>query len=81
VLEPFKQLWARWQGVSHRILDVQNMALIAIAYVVGVGPVALVMRLAGTRLLDNGPADPQARSYWLPRSGRPMSMDEANRQF
>ena len=81
MLERFKQLWLWWQGVAQGILTAQNYVLIGIAYVVGLGPVALGMRLTGTRLLDNGPADPAAKSFWVPRSGRPMTMDEANRQF
>ena len=81
VLELFKQMWVRWQKVAGGILYVQNTILMGVAYFVGLGPVALGFRAAGKALVDRAPADPKAASYWRKRSGKPQTMDEANRMF
>ncbi len=81
MLERFKQMWLHWQGVTAGILFVQNAILMLVAYVAGVGPVAIGFRVLGRKLIDTKPADPSAASYWVPRSGKPQSMDEANRMF
>ena len=81
MLERFKQMWLGWQGVAKGILFAQNFLLMAVAYLFGLGPVALGMRLFGTKLLDNGPPNPGAKGFWVPRSPKPMTMDEASRQF
>jgi len=81
VLELFKTMWDRWQGVAKGIMAAQNAVLMGFAYYVGLGPVALGFRITGKQLIDRAPAPPQAKSFWLPRSGKPLTMDEANRQF
>ncbi len=81
VLERFKRMWLGWQGVAAGILWFQNALLMTVAYVVGVGPVAVGFRLLRRPLLDRAPAVPGAKSHWVSRSGKPMTMDEAARQF
>lgn len=81
VLESFKRMWLRWQKVAGGILYVQNAILMGVAYFGGLGPVALGFRLLGRKLVDRAPANPAAKSYWLPRSAKPQTMDEANRMF
>ncbi len=81
MLELFKVMWDRWQGVAAGIMTVQNTILMGLAYFVGVGPVALGFRLTGRQLIDRAPAPPSAPTYWLPRSGKNITMTEANRQF
>lgn len=81
MLELFKTMWDRWQGVAKGIMAAQNAVLMGFAYFVGVGPVAIAFRVTGKQLIDRAPAAPNAKSYWLPRSGQAMTMKEANRQF
>lgn len=81
MLEIFKRLWVGWNGMARHILLAQNALLMGFTYVVALGPVALWFRLSGKQLVDRGPADPKAETYWQPRSGKPMTMDEATRQF
>ncbi len=81
MLERFKRMWLWWQGVAAGILWFQNALLMTVAYVVGVGPVAVGFRLLRRPLLDRAPAVVGAKSHWVARSGKPMTMDEAARQF
>lgn len=81
MLERFKRMWLGWQGVAKGIMWAQNALLMSVAYFVGVGPVALGYKLLGKSFIDRAPADPAALTYGLPRSGKPMTMDEAARQF
>ncbi len=81
MLELFKRMWLGWQGVAGGIITTQNAVLMSMAYFVGLGPVAIVQRIGGHQNLDRAPAKPGAATYWLPRSGKPQSMDEASRQF
>ncbi len=81
MLELFKRMWLRWQGVAGGILRAQNALLMTVAYFVGLGPVALVQRCAGHQNLDRAPAQPDAATYWIARSGHRQTMNEASRQF
>jgi hypothetical protein len=81
MLEGFRRIWMGWQGFARGILGVQNALLMGIAYFVGLGPVAIGFRLLGRRMLDNGPADPRASTYWIPRDGKPLTMEDASRPF
>ena len=65
-----KALWRRWKAIAHGIIAVQNWVLMGVAYLVGLGPVAFVMRLTGAELLDRGSIDTEAVSHWqsLPES-------------
>lgn len=81
MLETFKRMWVAWGNVAKGILTAQNWIIMGTAYVVAIGPMSLWFRLTGRRLIDHAPADPTAKSYWQPRTGKPMTMDEAARQF
>jgi hypothetical protein len=81
MLEMFKRMWLAWNGVSSRILSAQNAALMTVAYVLGLGPVALGMRLTGHDPLDRTGPDPKAPTYWRRRDGKPLDMRAASRQF
>lgn len=80
-LEAFRRLWLGWNVVVRGILGAQNAVLMGVAYFVGIGPVAIGLRLMRRDLLDRGPATPGAPTYWHARDGRPMRMEDASRQF
>lgn len=81
MLELFRRMWMGWQAFARALIRNQNVVLMGIAYVVALGPVALVSRLVGRKFLDRAPADPRATTYWHPRRPSPMTMDEASRPF
>lgn len=81
MLELFKVMWIGWGAFARGIIKVQNAVLMGVAYIVGIGPVSLYFRLVGRSMLDRGPADSRAASFWVKRSGKAMTMEEAGRQF
>jgi hypothetical protein len=81
MLELFKRMWVGWNGFARRLISAQNTGIMTLAYLMGIGPVAIAMRLTGRKLLDHRPADPSAPSYWLGRDGRPMTMEQATRRY
>jgi hypothetical protein len=81
MLEAFKRMWIGWNVVVRGILVVQNGVLMGTAYLLGIGPVALVLKLFRRDLLDRGPAARGAASYWRRRDGKPIDMRGATRQF
>jgi len=52
----------------------------AVAYGVGLGPVAVVMRLTGAELLDGGQAG-ESDSHWLPITADPEDISRAQRPW
>jgi len=81
MLELFKRMWAGWNVGVRKLVAGQNALIMSVAYVVGLGPVALALRVGGRTMLDRAPADPSAPTYWLPRRSRASTMEEANRMF
>ena len=81
MLEVFKRMWIGWNVAVKGIMVVQNAVLMGVGFIFGLGPVALVLKLMGRDLLDRGPADKTARTYWSTRDRRPMDMKGASRQF
>lgn len=81
MLELFKRMWVAWGAFARGLFTAQNWLIMGTAYIVAIGPLALWFRLTGRQLVDRAPADPNANTYWRPRSGQPMTMDEAARQF
>lgn len=73
-------LWRGWKSIAHGIIKGQNWLLMAIAYVVALGPVSIYIKLS-KRKLDRGPADPTASTYGLPVAQQPMDVRRAQRQF
>jgi hypothetical protein len=70
---------AAWKEYAHRAASYQTRALLTVAYLVMLGPSALIGRLFGSRLLDLR-AD-TARSTWMVRAPAERSLDAARRQF
>lgn len=81
MLELFRRMWLAWNRGVRGVFVVQNAVLMTVAWLVGLAPVALALRLIGRRLLDRAPADPGATTYWTPRRPAPMTMDEATRRY
>lgn len=81
MLESFRRLWIGWNALARRILGAQTWLLMAVTFVVGLGPPALVLRLLRRSMLDRAPADRAASSYRVVRDPTPMDMKRAARQF
>jgi hypothetical protein len=65
ILTLMKTIWRRWKRVAHGIMRAQNWFLMALTYVIAVGPVAIVLRIKHRDMTDRGLGDPDAKSYWL----------------
>ena len=65
MLHIMKAMWRRWKGLAHSIIRAQNWLIMAIAYLIAMGPVAAIMRLKSNDLIDRGLGDPDARSFWI----------------
>lgn len=81
MLNILKAVWRHWKRLAHGIIAVQNWTLMAVAYVVGMGPVALVMRLKNPDLIDRGLGDQEGPSYWLPVQGERQDIRRAQRPY
>ena len=72
-------LWDAWKTYNHRAGGYHANLLLSGVYLLVVGPIALVARLAGTRLLD---LDPRPRSsYWIERKPAENTLAAMDRQF
>jgi hypothetical protein len=72
-------LWDAWRAYSRRAGGYQANLLLSGVYFLVVGPVALVARVAGTKLLD---LDPRPRSsYWVERGPAEKTLAALERQF
>ena len=76
-----KLLWRNWKGLAHRIIAAQNWLVMAIAYGVGMGPVAIIMRIKHDDLIDRGLGDPDCESYWLPMTTEQQDIRRAQRPY
>ncbi|MEN9786043.1 MAG: hypothetical protein RLZZ299_1307 [Pseudomonadota bacterium] len=81
MLELAKRLWIAWNGVARRLLAAQNAAAMGVAWVLGIAPTAIVMRLIGHDPLDRRPPRPDDVSHWTPRDDGPLTMERARRPF
>jgi hypothetical protein len=70
-------LWEAWKAYAHRAGSYQTRVLLAIVYLVVLGPAAFVARAVGTRLLDVRPGG----STWLARGQQDRSLEAMRRQF
>jgi hypothetical protein len=68
-----------WKAYAKRAGTYQTRALLAITYLLMLGPGALIARLFGTRLLDLR-AD-SATTTWLRRGPQEKTLDALRRQF
>jgi hypothetical protein len=71
-------LWRAWQAYAKRAGQYQTRVLLAVVYVVVVGPMAMAARLAGNRLLDDGQ---RGTGGWLRRPAQDSSLHGMRRQF
>lgn len=70
MLPLLKQIWRTWKRGAHGLVRAQSWVLMALAYIIAVGPVALGFRLFQPDPLDRGPADPSLPTYGgVPRMG------------
>ncbi len=81
MLEIFKRLWAQWNRAVRAAARIQSESIMAVAYVLGIGPVAIAFRLLGRTLLDRGPAPVGATTFWLARPEGEATMKDASRPF
>ncbi|MES2639898.1 MAG: hypothetical protein V4850_10465 [Myxococcota bacterium] len=81
MLEVFRRLWIGWNVAVRRIVGAQSAVLMGFTWLVGLAPVAIVLRLQGKRLLDRAATDPAAVSHRVVRDPAPMDMAKASRMF
>ncbi len=81
MLEGFKRLWIGWNRVARGILTAQNWVAMTFAWIVGIGPVAIVLRVLGTDLLDRQTLSEKRASHWRSRTDGPLDMKRAQRMF
>ena len=67
--------------MAHRIIAAQNWLVMAIAYAIGMGPVAVVMRIKHDDLIDRGLGDPDSDSYWIPLALEQQDIRRAQRPY
>lgn len=81
MLEAFRRLWIGWNVAVRGIVGAQSAVLMGFTWVVGLAPVAMVLRLRGKRLLDRAATDTTAASHRVTRDPAPIDMDKASRMF
>ena len=72
---PKSRAYARWTAFFQAIGKVWTAVLLAIVYVLSVGPIGLVMRLRGQDPLDRGLASEP--SFWRPHEPSPLGPERA----
>ena len=73
-----KALWEGWKRIAEKIATVQTFILLVLLFVVGLGPIALLMRLFRKDPM-HAPASPG--SFWALRERTRERMDECLKQF
>ncbi len=74
-LAPKSRAYALWTGFFQAIGKVWTAVLLAIVYVLSIGPIGLAMRLGGHDPLDRGlAAEP---SFWRPHEPSPLGPERA----
>jgi hypothetical protein len=76
-LAPRSRAYARWTAFFQAIGQVWTAVLLALVYILSVGPVGLVMRLFGHDPLDRGLA-PEP-SFWRAHEANPLGPERAAR--
>jgi hypothetical protein len=74
---PKSRAYARWTGFFQAIGTVWTAVLLAIVYVLSIGPIGLAMRLGRHDPLDRG-LDPEP-SFWRPHEPNPLGPERAAR--
>lgn len=70
--------WSAWLVHARRIAEYQSAILLGLIYLVVAGPVWLVIRVTGRRLMPYG-RDPG--STWLPRRSDPRTLADLERPY
>ncbi len=81
MLSLLKTLWRGWKGFAHKLVAGQSWLLMAIAYIVAMGPASIFIKLNKERRLDRAPADPGAATYGLTVEHRPPDVRRAQRPW
>ena len=76
----FKVLWRRQKRMIQGILNLQNWILMTFVYVVAVTPVAIVLKLIRSPMLDKSLPQPGRKSSWHPRTDGPMTWDRIKKR-
>lgn len=77
LLHPFNRVWTAFGLLLHKVV---NPVVMAVVFVIGVMPTALIMRLLGKGSLQLG-FDKSARSYWHAAEQAARQPDSFKRQF
>ncbi|MBI4240693.1 MAG: hypothetical protein HY613_03160 [Candidatus Rokubacteria bacterium] len=76
IILSLKRLWAWWKRVAEIIGTFQARVLLTVLYFILLAPLALPLRLFGDPIRRR----PTGPTFWIPRSARPASLEEAQRQ-
>jgi hypothetical protein len=76
-LAPKSRAYARWTRFFQGIGMVWTAVILAIVYIVSVGPIGLGMRLAGRDPLDRGLVP--ERTFWRAHEPNPLGPEKASR--
>lgn len=64
MLALLKHIWKSWKRLTHGLNTAIAWTLMALTYIVAVGPVALYFKITRADLIDRGLGDTQGPSYW-----------------
>lgn len=75
-----RKVWGVMEAVGQRISRVIALILIVGVYALAICPLALVLRVMGTKTLDDAWL-PNALSHWQQRAETPLELERFRRQF
>lgn len=82
MIRSMKILWRGWKRLAHGIITAQNTILLGIAFVFGIGPTAIVLKLMGRSMIDREPVgEDTADSFWIPLESTKADMQKALKPF
>jgi len=81
MLTVLKKIWKKWKHFAHGLNAGISWVLMAIAYVLAMGPVALWFRIRKEDLIDRGLGPADATSYWLPVTDEEQDVRRAQRPW
>ena len=73
-----KAWWAAWLATAKRVGHYQGEISVGLVYLFVVGPIWLITRVSGKRLLPYGGA---RGSTWLPRRSDPRTLADLERPY
>ena len=88
MLHAMKSIWNAWKGLAHGIITLQNGVLLAVVFVFGLTPSALIARITGRKLLDRGPfkkdglkEGEEPDTHWKPLPEQQRDLETTQRPF